>query len=258
MRLISSLMLGLTAAVMSSSVQADTIEILAGDLPPMFFEDGTGREAELITGAMERCGHSVRFTIQPFTRHWTSYENGEADAVATVPLGMPLKGTSTSAYIEYQNGVSYLAEGDNSFPTLDALSGHSVIAFKGASEILPGFGDVTSSFSDYREVTDQITQSRMLFGKRVDAIVGDGMLFAEYNSQLVNQKDSLKFDPTQPVSFQALFEPSPYAIVFRDAELAAAFDRCFSEMKEDGTVDQINKAWVDKYRATLGSSYLQY
>jgi len=258
MKTIASLGLGVSLAIMCNSAQADTIEILAGDLPPMFFEDGSGREAELIKGAMERCGHTVQFTLQPFTRHWTSYSNGEADAVATVPLGMPLEGTSTSAYIEYQNGVSYLADGGNSFSTLDALSGHSVIAFKGASEILPGFGDVTSSFSDYREVTDQITQSRMLFGKRVDAIVGDGMLFAEYNSQLVSDKDSLKFDPTQPVSFQALFEPSPYGLVFRDAELAADFDRCFSEMKEDGTVDKINKAWVDKYRATLGSSYLQY
>ncbi|GGB51466.1 polar amino acid ABC transporter [Roseibium aquae] len=251
------LAVGFSGVLLSSVAHADEIEILAGDLPPMIFADGSGREAELIKGALERCGHTVRFTVQPFTRHWKSYEAGTGDAVATVPIGMPLPGTATSAYIEYQNGVSYLAGSEASFSSLDDLAGRSVLAFKGASDILPGLGEASAGFSEYREVTDQITQSRMLFGGRVDAIIGDGMLFAEYNRQL-GSESNLGFDPAQPVSFQAVFDPSPYGLVFRDAALAADFERCFGEMKADGSAEAINKAWVEKYRETLGTSYLGY
>ena len=77
----------LATAVTLSALQAPTtaaaeaLTILAGDLPPMFNGDGSGREAEVISSVMERCGHTVTFEIQPFTRHWKSYAQGKGDAV---------------------------------------------------------------------------------------------------------------------------------------------------------------------------------
>ena len=245
-------------SVASFSANAAEIKILAGDLPPMMNPDGTGREAEIIKTTLERCGHTVKFEVQPFTRHWTSFKDGAGDAATTVPPGLPLPGTPTAQYISYQNGVAFLATRPTAFETLADLNGNSVVAFKGAAEIIPGFGDASKGFSEYRELADQITQNKLVFGGRAAAAVGDGMIFAEYSRQLQESKEALPFDPNQPVRFNALFEPSPYVMQFRDPAHAADFDRCFKEAEADGTVAKINRAWVDKYRATLGSSYLNY
>lgn len=79
--------------VFSNPAVAAEITVMAGDLPPMINQDGTGREAEIISAVLGHCGHSAVFKVQPFTRHWQSFEKGSGDAVATVPLGMPTAGT---------------------------------------------------------------------------------------------------------------------------------------------------------------------
>ena len=257
MKKISLMAFGLLTAVASVPAHADDIKVMAGNLPPMFLEGGKGREAEIITAVMEKCGHTVTFEIQPFTRHWETYKSGEGDAVTTVPQGMPIDGTASDVYIHYQNGVSFLTDAGSSYTGLGDLAGKKVIGFKGAESIIPGLSDHTGSFADYREVTDQITQSRSLFGGRVDAIIGDGMLFAEYNQQLRGQSD-LRFDPNQSVTFTAVFDSSPYTMAFRDASHTADFNRCYKELEADGTIAKINTAWVDKYRDSLGDSYLGY
>lgn len=242
----------------SHPVTAAEISILAPNLPPMVMENGEGREAEIIRASLERCGHTVAFTVQPFTRHWASYSDGDGDAVTTVPMGMPLPGTATSSYISYQNGVSFLGARESAFSALEDLSSHNVVSFRGASEILSGLADASGSFGDYREVTDQIVHSRLLFSGRTDAVIGDGMIFAEYNHQLASESSDLGFDPTQATVFKATFEPSQYGMNFRDEALAADFDRCFAEASADGTIDAINANWVNRYRDVLGDQYLGY
>lgn len=253
-----------TAAAFSASVlswgtaQADDFVILAGELPPMFNEYGDGREAEIIRAVMDRCGHNVRFKVQPFTRHWASYEQGDGDGVATVPLGMDLPGAQTEPYIQYQNGVSYLAERAFDVSDLSGLAGHSVLAFKDAQHILPGLMEATPTFASYKEITDQIGQSRQLFGHRVDMVIGDGMIFAAYNETLRSKGNALKFDPHQAVIFDATFEPSDYALNFRDPTVADEFDACFREAQKIGLIGAINHKWVERYRETLGTHYLNY
>ncbi|MGR3636987.1 MAG: hypothetical protein ACU0BK_13835 [Shimia sp.] len=131
-----------------------------------------------------------------------------------------------------------------------------IAAFEGASGILPGLSETVDSFASYREMADQETQSKLLLGKRVDGILGDGMLFAAYMTNLRDAGATSGVDANQPVQFRAIFEPSNYAMNFRDAEIAAKFDSCFSELEADGTIAKINKKWVDKYRDTLADDYL--
>ena len=139
---------------------------------------------------------------------------------------------------------------------LSALSGQSVIAFMGASDIIPGLKDAVPAFKSYKEIADQIGQSRMIFGQRVDAVIGDGMIFAEYNRQLRDQAGGLMFDPNQDVTFQATFAPSDYGMYFRSEALTADFNRCHAEAVADGSLAAINRAWADRYRDTLGDQYL--
>ena len=59
-----------------------------------------------------------------------------------------------------------------------------------------------------------------------------------------------------PLEFRAIFEPSNYAMNFRDPDMSAAFDRCFGELETDGTIAAINTKWIDKYRDSLADNYL--
>jgi polar amino acid transport system substrate-binding protein len=250
---------GIVAAVSASLVSlsgaatAAEIEVMAGDLPPMVQKDGTGREAEIISAVLGHCGHTAKFTVQPFTRHWQSFEKGSGDAVATVPVGM-----QTQSYISYQNGVSYLTSSDHEASALSDLEGWNIVAFEGASNIIPGLGGGTSAFKSYREMADQKTQSKLLYGKRVDGILGDGMLFAEFARQLREGGASSGVDASQSIEFRAIFDPSPYAMSFRDPALAADFDRCFAELDAAGTIAEINTKWTDKYRDALEGNYMSY
>lgn len=188
--------------------------------------------------------------------------SGLGGFAVTVPAGLDLPGTATRPYIQYQNGVSVLAERDLQIDSLDDLAGLSVIAFQGAEDILPGLAAAVPTFGAYREVADQIIQSRLLFAGRTDAVIGDGLLFAAYNAELAAsgtaQFDAGQFDAGQPVTFAAIFAPTDYALHVRDPALAAAFDSCFAEAEADGTLGEINRRYVDRYRDVLGDQYLGY
>ncbi|MFW8635468.1 substrate-binding periplasmic protein [Cribrihabitans pelagius] len=247
-----------TAAAFSTQAFAAEVEVLVGDLPPMVNKDGSGREAEIISATLEQCGHSAKFTIQPFTRHWQSFEGGAGDAVATVPVGMPMAGEQTAPYVSYQNGVSFLRASGAEVGALEDLKGMKIVAFEGASNIIPGLSGQTGNFKSYREMADQETQSKLLYGKRVDGILGDGMLFAEFARQLQEAGSAAGVDAGQPIEFRAIFEPTPYGMSFRDPAMAADFDRCFSELESNGTIAEINTRWTDKYRGALADNYMSY
>ena len=243
---------GAVLVAATSPAHAQDLTIKMGELPPHIDSDGSGREAELIRSVAEACGWTVSFEVEPFTRHWRSFQDGAGDAVGTVPVGMDLGGTATDAYVEYRNGVTVLDQSGLAPSSLDDLSGLSVVTFAGAEGILPGLPEAKSTFSDYREVADQLTHSRMLFGERVDAVLGEGMIVAEYNHRLASDADSV-VDATQPATFTPIFEATPYTMVFRDAELAAAFDTCLEQASDQ--VDTINADYVARYRDVIGDAY---
>ncbi len=248
-----SIALGLVAG----AAHSDTIHIIGAELPPLMMGDGEGREAEIITATLAHCGHEVTWEVQPFTRHWASFEKGKGDAVTTIPEGMPFSGTATGVYLLTQNGVATLAS-HAGVAALDDLAGQSVVAFQGAADMIAPLAEARDSFGSYREITDQKTHSQLLFSGRIDAVIGDGMIFAEYNRRLAEDASRLDFDPTQPVVFKATFQPSSFVMAFRDAERAAEFDRCFAEVEADGTIAAINTAWADRYRDSLGDQYINY
>lgn len=250
-----AIILGFTGTV---TAQAETVTVAVGELPPHANARGEGREAEIIARTLEACGHTVTFQAFPFTRHWETYRvKDDIDAVATVPDGLPLPGHATNHYINFHNGVSVLADSGITASSLADLKGKRVIAFKGAEGILPGLKDAVDSFATYDERTDQIVQSRLLFGKRTDAVLGDGMIFAAYNKNLQNQhaQKALNFDPNQAVKFLAIFDPTSYRMMFKSAAIQQDFDRCYADLTTKGEIQAINQRYVDQYKETVGGEY---
>lgn len=257
-----ALIIGLASAALPAA--ARPVTILAPELPPMMTAAGTGREASIIKEALAACGHEAHFKVLPFGRHWNDYRDGvqaggQVDAVATVPPGMEMPGSRSVPYIFYQNGASVLKSSGLTVRSLADLAGKRVITFSGAPDVLPGLRAAIPSFGDFRERADQMVHSNLLFAGRVDAVLADGLIFAEYNRQLQEKAKSaggLPFDPAQPVQFTAIFPPTSYSMFFRDESLRADFDRCFAELKAKGRVDAIDREWVARYAATVGDRYL--
>jgi ABC-type amino acid transport substrate-binding protein len=255
---------------MALPAAARPVTVLAPELPPMVSADGTGREATIIKEALAGCGHEVRFKVVPFGRHWNDYRDSvqaggqgavQVDAVSTVPAGVEMPGARSAPYILYQNGASVLTSSGLNVQSLADLAGKRVITFSGAPDVLPGLRAAIPSFGDFRERADQMVHSNLLFAGRVDAVLADGLIFAEYNRQLQEKAKSaggLPFDPAQPVQFTAIFPPTAYSMVFRDESLRADFDRCLAEMKAKGRIDAIDREWVARYAATVGDRYLSH
>lgn len=240
---------------------ADQLVIVAPELPPMFNADGTGRDALIIREALGACGHGVRFRIVPMGRHWGDYGTGAADGVAVVPPAMRLPGWASEVYARYQNGASVLKSSGLAVNSLADLVGKRVITFAGGVEILPGLREIADRFADLRERADQMVHSNLLFAGRVDAVLADGLIFAEYNRQLRERSATgqhLPFDPNQAVVFTAIFPPSPYTVVFRNERLRDDFNRCLAVLSVTGRIDDIARAAVEPYRDTVGNRYLGY
>lgn len=247
---------------------ARPVTVLAPELPPMMSADGSGREATIITETLAACGHEAHFKVVPFGRHWNDYRDsvqgsvqagGQIDAVSTVPAGMEMPGARSAPYILYQNGASVLKSSGLSVQSLADLAGKRVITFSGAADVLPGLRAAIPGFGDFRERADQMVHSNLLFAGRVDAVLADGLIFAEYNRQLQEKAKAaggLPFDPAQPVQFTAIFPPTAYSMVFRDEQLRADFDRCLAGMKAKGRLDAIDREWVGRYSTTVGDRYL--
>ena len=228
---------------------AKEIIISAGNIPPHMTQDGTGREADIISATLKACGHRAKFIVQPFPQRWDKYRNDPAvDAVATVPGNFGLPGAQSVTYINYHDGVSVV--GDTAPKSLYDLSGLNVVAFTGAQSLLPGLQAARATFQSCHETSNQPEQVRRLFAGRIDAVIGDGLIFANSVARLRAQDQK-----ELPARFHAIFAPTPYHMVFRDSTMQQDFDRCYHDLKAAGKIDAINDTYLTDHRATLGDTY---
>jgi len=232
------------------------VSVSVGLLPPHMDEAGEGRDADILRAVMQDCmGEQLRLIVAPFTRHWTEYVDKKRDAVNTVPASLALPGFRSVPYIVYQNGATVLASA-KPVNTRSDLNGRSAVTFADGTEIL-GLKDL--HFSRLVEQSDQEIHSNLLFAKRIDVILADGMIVAEYNRRLRERKAAAApIDASQPVRFTAVFPPVEYHLVFREEVMQKRFDRCFAKQTAEGRIEAINHKYGDRYRDALGRNYLGY
>jgi len=228
-------------------LQSDnSIRFATALLPPQMDENGQGRETDIILAALRAGGieKTVEFHVMPFTRHWQIFESDNRfDAVTTVPQDIELSGLMTRPYIAYQNGIIFRS---STFPDglgkapLETLADKRVVAFAGASTILPGVNKLGETATLYLERADQLSHSIMFADRFVDAVIADELIFTHYTRQLLRD-DYSNFLKTS--MFAPAFCSTPYRIVFRDHRLRDAFNKGLSRIKANGKVSMINKRY---------------
>jgi hypothetical protein len=226
------------------------INVVTSLLPPYMDENARGKEADIIKAALiegyriEGRNVSIRFFIEPFSHHWLSYiSDTRYDAVTTVPETVNIPGYRSKPYVNFQNGIGYRKNGFSGQVDdfrLSELAGYRVVAFAGASGIIPGLRKERDTFSLYLEEPNQRIHSKLLAENIVDIVIADGVILSEYNRRL---EPALKIPEEL---FAAVFCETPYAMAFRTVEMKERFNAGLGVISRNGQLDAINNAFLER------------
>ncbi|MPZ35407.1 MAG: ABC transporter substrate-binding protein [Rhodospirillales bacterium] len=247
------------AVIGVARAEAREVHMIAPEIPPHFDKSGHGRIADVVRAALERCGHRVRFTVVPFGRHWKDYADQTSfDGLATAEADQTFPGYSTKPFMRLQDGATVRGAGGlEAIASVDQLKGMRVLAFPAADKIL-GIEALVPQFKSFGMRADRFDQLRPLFADRADAVLADGLITANFIMVLRDRARAglePSIDPTSRVVFRKIFASGPQRLYFRDAVIAADFDRCVGELRTSGELVRIAKPYVDQFRDILGDQY---
>jgi polar amino acid transport system substrate-binding protein len=242
--------------------EAKELRMIAAIVPPHFDKDGTGRIGDVVRSVLERCGHSVKFTMVPMGRNWKDYSDNESfDGMATAEADQVFPGYTTKPFMYLQDGAFVAANsGLGGITSVEQLRGKRIVAFPDADKIL-GIGNVIPQFKSFSMHADKVDQVRPLLAGRADALLGDGLITAHF-IQIIRERglagNEPEFDPSQGVIFRKIFVAAPQRLFFREEAIARDFDRCFQELVTSGEIERLSKPYLDRYRDILGGQYPNY
>ncbi|WP_243729354.1 substrate-binding periplasmic protein [Paludibacterium purpuratum] len=204
--------------------------------PPYIIEgERRGLEYELIDMIVSDMGYRLEPTFVPPARLISLVRIGEFDAAATVRETSGLPGYYSSPYIQYQNVAIALAKRGVALHSIDDLSAYRVVAFQNAHLVLgETFRHMTEHNASYQEASPQWIENNLLFSGHVDVAIADWKIFRYFNGIVAGHVNT-----QQPVSLFAIFPPTDYQMVFRDAHLRDVFDKALEHAKRDGRYEKI-------------------
>lgn len=245
--------------LMAGGAGAREVVMVAPEIPPHFDANGNGRIGDVVRAALKECGHSVSFRVVPFGRHWEDYRADKSlDGLATAEADQVFPGTSTAPFMHLQDGATVPADGPHKgISGVEALRGARVVAFPNADKIL-GIQSLVPEFASFATRANRFDQLRPLFAGRADAVLADGLITAHFAGllrQRVQAGEESQAVVARETSFRRIFAPGPQRLYFRDAGLAADFDRCFALIKGDGRAERLAEPYLRRYQGAVGDQY---
>ena len=224
----------------SVSVSAEKFHIVVGlAKPPYVIQDtNSGYEIEMIEKIMASMGKTPSFVFVPFGRSIRMLNSDRVDSIMTVNTNL-ISDTShlSDTYIIYQNVVITLKEKHIVLKQLNDLSKISVAAFQNANKILgEDYAAAINQSPSYVEVANQKNQTKMLFDKKIDALVMDINIFNALSPTVGGDKDYLDVD------VHYIFPKSPYKMAFKNKENIAPFNLALRNFKlSDDYIELVKK-----------------
>ncbi|GAB3264202.1 substrate-binding periplasmic protein [Chitinimonas naiadis] len=222
--------------------QAETLRIGFGtNKPPYIFEaEKRGLEYDIIEQAAIKAGFTVVPFFAPMERLHRMQQTSQLDAIATTNEQSHLPVYYSMPYIEYRNYAVALSARRLDIRQIADLGRYSVSSFQRARELLgPEFMAMAAGNPQYREEAQQIIRNRLLLSGRVDVIVGDRRIIEYFNHEMGGQ-----VNVNQPLSWYALFPPTPYQLGFRTAEQRDRFDAGLEALRRSGEYAAIEKRYA--------------
>jgi polar amino acid transport system substrate-binding protein len=175
------------------------------------------------------------------------YQTGEADAVSDINPNViknsGLKGYESVFAYAYENVAVSLKKNGFKLTRINDLANHSLVSWQGAKTMLGGeYAAMAEKNKKYREVADQKTQIKLLYGGREDVIQLDRQIFKYYRNRVAKEK---AFNTNQPIDIFPLFGKNECSFLFRDKKVQEIFDRNFKKLKKSGGYDKIFRKYTD-------------
>lgn len=229
----------LVLATVLAPLAADEITFAFRPVPPYVMVDSAGKysgiEYDLIVAALAAKGHTVKPQTMPQARLVDTFKAGGVQAAAPVLPSTASGGTLSDSYITYNNVAMALKSSGLSIGSLADLKGLSIVAFQTANKALgPDFAAVVQGNPKYVEEAAQVTQIRLLVGKRVDVVIGESRIL----NYFLRSPDTGVDPGTAVVEFK-IFPPTAYRVAFANAKYAADFNAGLAAIKANGTYDAI-------------------
>lgn len=202
--------------------------IAAALLPPLMDERGEGAEANRLREVLEpisEAGAELKLHVLPYSRHWHAFvTDPRYDLVITVPEAMDLGGSPTEPYIDYVNGIHALdplawqgpldieAHGE-AFLEQNRIT--RIAGFVGAADLIPGLRDLIPALDYYVETGSQYSQAALLLDGKVDAVIGDQKIVAEYVDRI--SRERFRRTSVPKLSFVQILPSTRFKMVFRNS-----------------------------------------
>ncbi|WP_051711506.1 substrate-binding periplasmic protein [Andreprevotia chitinilytica] len=210
-------------------------------LPPYVLpEKQSGLEIDIVRAAFVAVGLKIHVDYLPPARALVMAKAGELDVVTSVNEGASKDGYFSDAHISYRNYAITLRSRGFAIKRIEDLAGHSVAAFQNADVSLgPVYAEAIKHASHYQEYPDQLTQNKLLYSGRVEVVVADKLIFEYLNTKL-----QAEFDIRQPLRLDAVFPPTQYKLLFRDAKLRDRFNAGLAIIRSNGEYRRIEHQYI--------------
>ncbi len=207
-------------------------------------QDGSlaGLEYELVQAAAEAGNLRLDTEIAPLGRLMEDFRRGINQGFVPASREMALPGCLTDTVLVYHNTAFSLRRRRLTIAGIPDLAGLDVLAFQNAHQVLgPGLDALRQENPRYHEVANQMLQLRALFSGRTDVVIADRRIFRS----LMRSPDG-GVDTSPAVAEHDLFEPSPYAVAFRDAAHCRTFNAGLARIRRNGTFNAILQRWENR------------
>lgn len=228
--------------------RADVIVGIA-PIPPYGIQHGSlenGIEPQIIHYAFATQGVDVSFESMRSKDLPGKLLSQEVNAIVLLenrpyPTLMGVTVYQSRPLIAFQNSALTLTESGTTVNSISELSGKRVVAFSGAKQKLGAEFKlvVEADGTLYRERKSQLTQLKVLFGKRYDVMIADKRI-AQYwldyahKNNLLPQKNTMN-----GLTITEIIEPEWRVLKFSSAKLQQTFDKGLATIKQNGAYDKI-------------------
>ena len=232
------LLLCLTNAATAAELR---LVISSGRAPYVYAETKSGVEYEIIETVVKKMGYELKPIFVPSARLPLMLKEKDVDGVVNSTRATGDGLFYSDPHIEYYNCYITLAERNLDLKKLDDIKGLSLAGFADARIYLgPEFKAATTKAKKYIEYGQQLSQIKLLLGKRVDVVIADRYIF-NYNLEKAIRQGS----PSLPVKYHHVFPPHVhgYGILFKDKTVRDNFNIALGQIKKDGTYKNLLKKY---------------
>ena len=234
----------LAVCCFGNAALADKVRMTFSGTPPyVIAETGTGISIDIVREALASRGHELEVVFVPTKRLVLEMELGNVDGTASVS-GLEFDADKVfigDSLFEFEDYIFTRADRGLAIESPSDLQNLTVVAFPTAKNIYSEWLGPAVDGGGYIEVADQISQIKMLYRDRADAVLADANIFAYLTNKHLNETGEDRI----PVQQSALVGSVGSLPGFTSEALRDDFNAGLAALRASGRYDEIFKGYIE-------------